>query len=72
MINYKTQNGLKTIKSKPGRSENQVQPHLHNQIAVRKKVIYYIDILDTASKDYIGVMCEIIDYQIYLVQINRQ
>ena len=72
MINYKTQNGLKTIKSKPGRSENQVQPHLHYQIAVRKKVIYYIDILDTASKDYIGVMCEIIDYQIYLVQINRQ
>ena len=53
MIDDKTQNGLKTIKSKPGRSENQVQPHLHNQIAVRKKVIYDIDILDTASKDYI-------------------
>ena len=54
MINFKTQNGLKTIKSKPSRSENQVQPHLHNQIAVRKKVIYYIDIQGTASKDYIS------------------
>merc|ERR1712203_293604 len=30
---------LQTIKSKSGRSENQIQPHLYNQIAVRKKAI---------------------------------
>merc|ERR1711879_225597 len=30
---------VQTLKLKPGKSENQVQPHLHNQIVARKKAI---------------------------------